>query len=582
MRQQIQLPPALHRGYEESFRTLAGHAEKVGIEAIRRPQGLKPSVMSRDLRGAKAPLYHSAAGFHEFFGSLVRLGKAWELISQTRGSGQAADPSAGLEVENWRAGMKDCRHFYIDGKWVSPAKAHDFVIVNPATEQPIATISLGSAADVDKAVAAAKRAFESYSETTCDERLAILRRIIEIYRSSVNQMAESISLEMGAPISLSRAAQAPAGLAHFSEMVKVLGQFKFEELKGSTLMRKEPIGVCGLITPWNWPMNQIACKVAPALAAGCTMVLKPSEIAPLSAYLFAQILDEAGVPAGVFNLVNGDGATVGAAISSHRDVDMVSFTGSTRAGIAVASAAAPTVKRVAQELGGKSANVILEDADLENAVKDGAQACFRNTGQSCNAPTRMLVPRSKMSEAAKAAKSVVEATKVGDPFAEATSLGPLASKAQFDKVQHMISQGIEEGAKLVAGGPGRPDGVSRGYFVMPTVFSDVRNDMTIAREEIFGPVLCIIPYHDEDDAIRIANDTPYGLSGYVTSGDMDRARRVAKRIRSGNVHINNARVDFGGCFGGYKQSGNGREWGEAGLEEFLELKAVFGYAPSAK
>jgi len=312
------------------------------------------------------------------------------------------------------------------------------------------------------------------------------------------------------------------------------------------------------------------------------MVLKPSEIAPLSAYLFAQILDEARVPPGVFNLVNGDGATVGAAISSHPDIAMVSFTGSTRAGVAVAASAAPTVKRVTQELGGKSAHIILNDAGLENAVKEGVQACFRNTGQSCNAPTRMLVPRSKMPEADEAAKSVAIATKVGDPFAEGTNLGPLASKVQFDKVQRMIDKGIEEGAKLIAGGPGRPDGVNKGYFVKPTVFSDVGNDMTIAREEIFGPVLCIIPYDDEDDAVRIANDTPYGLSGYVTSGDTDRARRVAKRIRAGNVHINGARLDFGGCFGGYKQSGNGREWGEAGLEEFLELKAVFGYAPSAK
>jgi aldehyde dehydrogenase (NAD+) len=495
---------------------------------------------------------------------------------------QDADFSAGLQAENLRAGMKDCRHFYIDGKWVSPAKPSDFIVLNPATEQPIATISLGSAADVEKAVGAAKRAFESYSETTVDERVALLKRIIEVYRSKLSEMAETISLEMGAPLSLSRAAQAPAGLAHFSEIVRVLSHFRFEELKGSTLMRKEPIGVCGLITPWNWPMNQIACKVAPALAAGCTMVLKPSEIAPLSAYLFAQILDEAGLPHGIFNLVNGDGPTVGSAISSHPDVAMVSFTGSTRAGVAVASAAAPTVKRVAQELGGKSANIILDDADLENAVKEGVQACFRNTGQSCNAPTRLLVPRPKMSEAAEAAKLAVDATRVGDPFAEGTNLGPLASQAQFDKVQRMIDEGIEEGAKLIAGGLGRPDGVNKGYFVKPTVFSDVCNDMTIAREEIFGPVLCIIPYDDEDDAVRIANDTPYGLSGYVTSGDTDRARRVAKRIRSGNVHINGARIDFGGCFGGYKQSGNGREWGEAGLEEFLELKAVFGYAPSAK
>ncbi len=478
--------------------------------------------------------------------------------------------------------MKDCRKFYIDGKWVDPAKAHDFPVINPANEQPVATISLGSAEDVDRAVAAAKRAFESYSETSVQERLDLLRRIIEVYQSKMEEMAAAISQEMGAPSSLSRKAQAPAGLAHLLETVKVLEHFKFEELKGSTLMRKEPIGVCGLITPWNWPMNQIVCKVAPALAAGCTMVLKPSEFAPLSAYLFAQILHEAAVPPGVFNLVNGDGPTVGAAISSHPDIAMVSFTGSTRAGVAVAVAAAPTVKRVTQELGGKSANILLDDADFEKAVKQGVQECFRNTGQSCNAPTRMLVPRAKMAEVIAAARQASETTKVGDPLAEDTGVGPLASKAQFDKVQRLINKGIEEGAKLIAGGPGRPEGINKGYFVKPTVFADVSNDMTIAREEIFGPVLCIIPYEDEDDAVRIANDTPYGLSGFVTSGNRERAVRVAKRLRSGNVHINGARIDFGGCFGGYKQSGNGREWGEAGLEEFLELKAIFGYESRSK
>jgi aldehyde dehydrogenase (NAD+) len=478
--------------------------------------------------------------------------------------------------------MKDCRQFYIDGKWVNPIHVHDFSVVNPATEEPIASISLGSAADVDKAVAAAKRAFEPYSETTVDGRVKILHRIIEIYQQRIDEMAETISLEMGSPVGLSRAAQAPAGLAHLSEIAKVLGNFKFEELHGWTLMRKEPIGVCGLITPWNWPMNQIVCKVAPALAAGCTMVLKPSELAPLSAYLFAQILHDAGLPPGVFNLVNGDGPTVGAAISSHPDVAMVSFTGSTRAGIAVASAAAPSVKRVTQELGGKSANIILDDADLENAVKEGVQACFRNTGQSCNAPTRMLVPRSKMDEAAQAAKQAADATKVGDPFTTGVHMGPVVSRVQFEKVQDLISKGIEEGATLVTGGPGHPDGLTKGYFAKPTVFTNVTNDMTIAREEIFGPVLCIIPYENEEDAVRIANDTPYGLSGFVTSNNLEHARRVAKRIRAGNVHINSARVDFGGCFGGYKQSGNGREWGEAGLEEFLELKAIFGYEASRR
>ena len=478
--------------------------------------------------------------------------------------------------------MKDCRQFYIDGKWVRPIHEHDFAVINPANEEPIATISLGSAADVDQAVATAKKAFDSYSETTVDERRGFLRRIIEVYQAKADEMAETISLEMGAPLAFSRAAQVGSGLAHFTEIVKVLEHFKFEEIHGTTLLRKEPIGVCGLITPWNWPMNQIVAKVAPALAAGCTMVLKPSELAPLSAYLFAQILHEAGLPAGVFNMVNGDGPTVGAAISSHPDVAMVSFTGSTRAGVAVATASAPTVKRVTQELGGKSANIILDDADFTSAVKEGVQACFRNTGQSCNAPTRMLVPRSRLADVSAIAKQTAEDTQVGDPLTKGTNIGPLASKAQFDKVELLINKGIAEGAKLIAGGPGRPEGITKGYFAKPTVFIEVRNNMTIAREEIFGPVLVIIPYEDDDDAVRIANDTPYGLSGFVTSGDLERARRVAKRIRSGNVHINGARPDFGGCFGGYKQSGNGREWGEAGLEEFLELKAVFGYSSLPK
>lgn len=477
--------------------------------------------------------------------------------------------------------MKDCRQFYIDGKWVAPVAAKELAVVNPATEEEIGVISLGGAADVDQAVAAASRAFETFSETSVAERLALLKKIIEIYQARMDAIAETISEEMGAPPWLAKAAQAPAGLAHLLEIVKVLEPFEFEETKGTTLLRKEPIGVCGLITPWNWPMNQVLCKVAPALAAGCTMVLKPSEIAPLSAYLFAQILDEAGVPAGVFNLVNGDGPTVGAAISTHPDVAMVSFTGSTRAGVAVATAAAPTVKRVTQELGGKSANIILEDADLESAVKEGVNACFRNTGQSCDAPTRMLVPRGKMDAAVAAAKQAAEATKVADSTAKG-SIGPLSSEAQFEKVQKLIAAGISEGATLVTGGTGRPEGVSKGYFVKPTVFGNVRNDMTIAREEIFGPVLSLIAYEDEENAVEIANDTVYGLSGYVTSGDLERARRVAKRIRSGNVHINGARIDFAGCFGGYKQSGNGREWSEAGLEDYLELKAIFGYSAAAK
>jgi len=478
--------------------------------------------------------------------------------------------------------MADHQKFYIDGKWVSPLNTKEFCVMDPSTEEPISTISLGDAADVNLAVNAAAKAFAAWSETSREQRLLFLRQIIEIYKAKADLLAEAIVSEMGAPITLARKAQVPAGLAHLSETAKVLSNFDFEELRGSTLMRKEPVGVCGLITPWNWPMNQIACKVAPALAAGCTMVLKPSEFAPLSAYIFAQIVDEAGLPPGVFNFINGDGSTAGATLAKHPDVAMVSFTGSTRAGVAVATAAAPSVKRVTQELGGKSANIILEDADLVKAVKEGTQACFRNSGQSCNAPTRMLVPRKHMAEASSVAKQEADAARVGDPRSEDTTLGPLVNQIQFEKVQRLIGKGIEERASLVVGGIGRPEGLSRGYFVKPTVFADVHNDMTIAREEIFGPVLCIIGYENEDDAVEIANDSPYGLSGFVTSGDIERARRVAKRIRAGNVHINGARVDFGACFGGYKQSGNGREWGEAGIEEFLELKAVFGYADAAK
>jgi aldehyde dehydrogenase (NAD+) len=473
--------------------------------------------------------------------------------------------------------MKDYRNFYIDGEWVRATEGKDHTIINPANEEPIATISLGNAADVDRAIFAANKAFESFSDTSPSERQALLHRIIDVYQARSEEMAKTITLEMGAPISLSRKAQVPAGLAHFAEAARVLGNFNFEQVKGSTLMRKEPIGVCGLITPWNWPMNQIACKVAPALAAGCTMILKPSEFAALSASLFAHILDEAKVPPGVFNLIHGDG-TVGAALASHPDVAMISFTGSTRAGVAVATAAAPTVKRVTQELGGKSANIILDDADFLKAVREGVQACFRNAGQSCNAPTRMLVPRKRMAEAGLAAKQEAESANVGDPDREDTTLGPLVSRRQFDRVQHFIDEAIKEGAILVTGGTGRPPGIEKGYFIMPTVFTNVDNRTNIAQEEIFGPVLCIIPYEDEDEAVSMANDSPYGLAAFVSSGNLQHARRVANRLRAGNVHINNARVDFSACFGGYKQSGNGREWGEAGIAEFLELKAVLGYA----
>jgi aldehyde dehydrogenase (NAD+) len=386
---------------------------------------------------------------------------------------------------------------------------------------------------------------------------------------------------MGAPMSLAKAAQAPAGLAHLTQALAVLKDFPFIEAKGTTRILREPVGVCALITPWNWPMNQIMCKVAPALAAGCTMILKPSEIAPLSGILTAQLLHEAGLPPGVFNLVNGEGPVVGAALAAHPGVDMVSFTGSTRAGTQVAKAAADTVKRVAQELGGKSANIILDDADFGRAVKHGVRACFSNSGQSCNAPTRMLVPRARLAETVAIAKDTAEAVVPGDPRAQGTTIGPVASQSQFEKVQRLIEQGIAEGAEVVVGGPGRPPGLERGYYVRPTVFSNVSNSMTVAREEIFGPVLCILPYDDEAEAVRIANDTPYGLSGYVSSADPERALRVASRLRTGNVHLNGATVDYAAPFGGYKQSGNGREWGEFGFEEFLEVKAVMGCPANA-
>jgi len=474
--------------------------------------------------------------------------------------------------------MKECLQFYINGKWVDPVQPKTMDVINPATEEVVGRISLGSAADVDKAVAAARAAFETFGQTSREERIALLERIIGAYQAHMGEMAETISLEMGAPMWLAQAAQAPAALAHFMQALEVLKSYQFVENRGTTRIIHEPIGVCGFITPWNWPVNQIACKVAPALAAGCTMVLKPTEIAPLNGVLFAQIMHEAGVPAGVFNLINGDGPTVGAAIAAHPGVDMVSFTGSTRAGTQVAKAAADSVKRVAQELGGKSPNIILEDADFQRAVEGGVRTCFTNSGQSCNAPTRMLVPRSKLAEAVAIAKAAAESTKVGDPRTEGTTIGPVVSKAQFDKIQRLIDSGIKEGAELVTGGPGRPEGLTRGYYVRPTVFANVRNDMTIAREEIFGPVLCILPYENEDDAVRIANDTVYGLSSYVSSGDPNRALRVAARLRAGNVHLNGAGPDFNAPFGGYKQSGNGREWGTYGFEEFLEVKAVLGNA----
>lgn len=474
--------------------------------------------------------------------------------------------------------MKDTTKFYINGEWVDPVTPKTMDVINPATEEPIAKISVGSEADVDKAVKAARDAFESYSQASREDRLALLGKIIEVYQGRMEEIAETITSEMGAPIWLSQRAQAAMGVAHLGTIAEILKNYEFEETRNGTLIRKEPIGVCGFITPWNWPINQIACKVAPALAAGCTMILKPSEVAPLNAHIFAEVLDEAGVPKGVFNLVDGTGESVGVPLSRHPGVDMMSFTGSTRAGIAVAKNAADTVKRVAQELGGKSANIILEDADLKAAVSGGVQGVMMNSGQSCNAPTRMLVPQKLHDQAAEIAKAAAEAVKVGDPHGEGTTIGPVVSEAQYNKIQDLIQKGIEEGATLMTGGTGRPEGVNKGYYVRPTIFANVTNDMTIAREEIFGPVLSILPYKDEEDAVRIANETVYGLSGYVQSGDVEHAKKIAARLRTGNVHLNGAGPDFNAAFGGYKQSGNGREWGEYGFEEFLEVKSVFGAA----
>ena len=475
--------------------------------------------------------------------------------------------------------MKVCEEFYINGEWVKPVNGLKTLdVINPATEEVFGRIALGDKDDVDAAVEAAYSAFETFGFSSVEERISLLEKILEVYQGKYDEIAETISSEMGAPIGLSKAAQAATGLGHFSTALETLKNYKFEEVKGSALIRKEPIGVVGMITPWNWPINQISCKVGPAIAAGCTMVLKPTEIAPFNAILLAEVLHEAGVPKGVFNLVNGDGPTVGEAMSAHPKIDMMSFTGSTRAGVAVAKGSADTVKRVHQELGGKSANIILDDADFSKAVSKGTAHMFNNTGQSCNAPSRMLVPAARQDEAKEAAKAVAEGIVIGDPSEESTNMGPVVSDVQFNKIQGLIEKGIEEGAEVVVGGPGKPEGLNQGYFVKPTVFANVSNDMTIAREEIFGPVLCIIPYQDEDDAIKIANDTPYGLSGYVSSEDPERALNVARKIRSGNVHINNKPTGIDAPFGGFKQSGNGREWGEFGFEEVLEIKAVMGYA----
>ena len=476
--------------------------------------------------------------------------------------------------------MRDYMQFYINGEWVDPATPRSFDVIDPATEEVAGHISLGSDADIDKAVNAAANAFKTWSVTSKEERLAILNRIVEEFEKRVPELGEAITEEMGAPKWLADGTQAAIGVNHFKTAVSVLEKFEFEEDRGTSRIAREPIGVCGFITPWNWPIHQICAKVAPALAVGCTVVLKPSEIAPFSAKIFADILDAAGVPAGVFNMVNGLGPEVGHAIAAHPMVDMVSITGSTRAGIQVAEAAAKTVKRVHQELGGKSPNIVLEDADLENAIKGGIAGIMMNSGQSCRAPTRMLVPNKLMDQACEIAKEMAETWTPGDPKQD-SRMGPVISETQWNKIQGLIHNGIEQGAKVVTGGEGRPEGLDKGYYVKPTVFRDVKNDMEIAREEIFGPVLSIIGYDSEEEAIEIANDTEYGLGGYVHSEDIDHARAIASKIRAGYISINNAGLDLNAPFGGYKHSGNGREFSDQAFGEFLEYKSLLGYTPAA-
>jgi len=474
--------------------------------------------------------------------------------------------------------MREYLKFYIGGQWVDSSERQTRDVINPATEQVSGKIALASAADVDRAVEAARKAFQSWSATSREERLAVFKRILEAYQKRVGDLAAAITEEMGAPAALANGFQVGLGVGHLNTAIEVLKSFRFEEQRGATMIAKEPIGVCGLITPWNWPMNQIAVKVFPALATGCAVVLKPSEVAPYSAQIFAEILHAAGVPAGVFNLIQGDGPGAGAALARHPDVDLISFTGSTRAGIDIAKNAAPTVKRVCQELGGKSPNIILDDDAFAKNVATGVMSMMGNSGQTCSAPSRMLVPNSRMKEAMAIAREAASKVTVGDPKGD-SAIGPVVSKAQFDKIQGLIQKGVEEGATLVTGGPGRPDGLTKGYYVKPTVFAGVRNDMTIAREEIFGPVLTILGYDNVDQAVEIANDTEYGLAGYVAAADIDKARAVARRLRAGWVSINDG-FDFNAPFGGYKKSGNGREWGEFGFNEYLEVKAMLGYAPA--
>ena len=472
--------------------------------------------------------------------------------------------------------MSNYLKFYINGEWVNPTSSETIEVINPSDESVIALIAAGTKEDIDVAVDAANNAFKSFGFSSKEERIILLENIVVEYEKCSEELAKIISEEMGAPLWLSQVAQVTSGLSHFKDTLEVLKTFEFEGAENNYLIRREPIGVVGMITPWNWPMNQMCTKVASAIAAGCTMVLKPSEITPLCGILFAEILHSAKVPPGVFNLVNGVGPIVGAALSEHPDIDMMHFTGSTRAGVAVAIASAPTVKRVSQELGGKSANIILDDADIEKAVAAGVNHCFMNTGQSCNAPTRMLVSSKNYDKAVEVASKVADSIVVESPETEGVNIGPISNKTQFEKVQHLIQVGIDEGARLVAGGVGLPDGLTNGYFVKPTVFADVTNDMTIAREEIFGPVICILKYDTEEEAIEIANDTPYGLAGYVQSGDEEHAKSVATKIRAGQISINGGVQGPAAPFGGFKTSGNGREHGLAGLHECLETKAIIG------
>ena len=468
---------------------------------------------------------------------------------------------------------------YIDSAWVTPATSTATVeAVNPATEEVCAVVAVCGHDDVDRAVNAARAAFEDYAATSLDYRIALVEKLIAIFKRRYEDMVLAISTEMGAPYDLSYNAQAECGPGHLKAAITAAREMEWERKIGKNArLVREPIGVCVLITPWNWPINQLAAKIGPALIAGCTMVLKPSELAPLSAQLFAEFIEEAGFPAGVFNMVHGTGPAIGNALTSHPEVDMISFTGSTRAGIQVAKSAAETVKRVSQELGGKSANIVFADSDLEKSVKRGVLHCFENAGQSCNAPTRMLVEASAYNEAVAIAASTAANVKLGDPMEKGDHYGPVVSKPQYDKIQRLIQVGIDEGAQVVAGGTGRADGFDRGYYVKPTVFAGVHNKMAIAQEEVFGPVLVMIPFKDEADAIEIANDTPYGLAAYVQSGDLERARRVSRRMRAGGVSINGAGQDYASPFGGYKQSGNGREWGEWGLHDFLEIKVINGF-----